>query len=66
MKLIYILKEKYKKGMIMNKKDYPKDIDKKSWDKMTNFTLNMLALATTLGAVAIILGVAIMFNRWLT
>ena len=52
--------------MIMNKKDYPQDIDKKSWDKMTDFTLNMLALATTLGAVAIILGVAIMFHWWLT
>tara|TARA_R100001530_G_scaffold4263_3_gene5881 strand:- start:1831 stop:1983 length:153 start_codon:yes stop_codon:yes gene_type:complete len=50
----------------MNKKDYPQDIDKKSWDKMTDFTLNMLALATTLGAVAIILGVAIMFHWWLT
>jgi len=49
----------------MNKKDYPQDIDKKSWDTMTDFTLNMLALATTLGAVAIILGVAIMFHRWL-
>jgi len=65
MKLIYISKENYKKGESMNKKDYPQDIDKKSWDTMTDFTLNMLALATTLGAVAIILGVAIMFHRWL-
>ena len=66
MKLIYISKENYKKGESMNKKDYPQDIDKKSWDTMTDFTLNMLALATTLGAVAIILGVAIMFHWWLT
>ena len=48
-----------------NKKKYPKDIDKESWDKMTNFTLNMLALATTLGAVAIIIGVSLLFHGWL-
>ena len=49
----------------MNKKDYPKDIDKKSWDKMTDFTLNMLALATTLGALAIIIGGSLLFYGWL-
>ena len=49
----------------MNKKDYPQDIDKKSWDKMTDFTLNMLALATTLGAVAIIIGISLLFHGWL-
>ena len=65
MKFIYISKENYKKGMIMNKKDYPQDIDKKSWDKMTDFTLNMLALATTLGAVAIIIGISLLFHGWL-
>jgi len=48
-----------------NKKKYPKDIDKESWDKMTDFTLNMLALATTLGAVAIIIGVSLLFYGWL-
>ena len=52
--------------MKKDEKKYPKDIDKESWDKMTNFTLNMLALVTTLGAVAIILCVSFLFHAWLT
>ena len=34
-----------KVGIDMKKdnKDYPKDIDKKSWDIMTNFTINILS-----------------------
>jgi hypothetical protein len=38
------------KGIDMNKKDYPKDIDKKSWDIMTNFYDNFIALAYSVGA----------------
>jgi len=49
-----------------DKKKYPKDIDKESWDKMTDFTLNMLAFVTTLGAVAIVLGISLLFHKWLT
>ena len=53
----------------MNKKDekkYPKDIDKKSWDKMINFTHNMFALVVTLRAVSIILAISLLFHRWLS
>ena len=50
----------------MNKKDYPQDIDKKSWDKMTDFTLNILSLLATLTALGIILGVALILHRFLS
>ena len=49
-----------------DKKKYPKDIDKKSWDKMTNFALNMFELMVTLGAVSIILAVSLLFHAWLS
>jgi hypothetical protein len=52
--------------MKKDEKKYPKDIDKESWDKMTNFTLNMFALLTTLGAFAIIVGITLLFYRWLS
>ena len=67
--MIWKNKSQNKKGMMMNKKDekkYPKDIDKKSWDKMTNFTHNMFALVVTLGAVSIILAISLLFHRWLS
>ena len=35
--------------MIMNKKDYPQDIEKKSWDKMTNFYDNVIAFTYAIG-----------------
>ena len=31
--------------MTMNKKNYPQDIDKKSWNIMTNFYENVIAFA---------------------
>jgi len=34
----------------MSKKKYPKDIDKKSWDIMTNFYDNVVCLAYCVGA----------------
>ena len=57
-----------KVGIDMKKdnKDYPKDIDKKSWDKMTDFTLNILSLLATLTALGIILGVVLILHRFLT
>lgn len=57
-----------KVGIYMKKdnKDYPKDIDKKSWDTMTSFTLNILSLLATLTALGIILGVVLIFHRFLT
>jgi hypothetical protein len=57
-----------KVGIDMKKdnKDYPKDIDKKSWDTMTSFTLNILSLLATLTALGIILGVVLIFHRFLT
>ena len=67
-KIKKILTNGQKRGAKMTDKDkkkYPKDIDKKSWDKMTDFTLNMLALATTLGALAIIISGSLLFYGWL-
>ena len=57
-----------KVGIYMKKdnKDYPKDIDKKSWDTMTSFTLNILSLLATLTALGIILGVVLVLHRFLT
>ena len=57
-----------KVGIYMKKdnKDYPKDIDKKSWDTMTSFTLNILSLLATLTALGIILGVALILHRFLS
>tara|TARA_R110000851_G_scaffold62190_3_gene142869 strand:+ start:833 stop:991 length:159 start_codon:yes stop_codon:yes gene_type:complete len=52
--------------MKKDNKDYPKDIDKKSWDTMTSFTLNILSLLATLTALGIILGVVLIFHRFLT
>jgi len=34
----------------MDKKDYPKDIDKKSWDMMTNIYDNVICFAYVVGA----------------
>ena len=57
-----------KVGIYMKKdnKDYPKDIDKKSWDTMTSFTLNILSLLATLTALGIILGMALILHRFLS
>ena len=57
-----------KVGIDMKKdnKDYPKDIDKKSWDTMTSFTLNILSLLATLTALGIILGMALILHRFLS
>tara|TARA_R110000823_G_scaffold171726_1_gene304062 strand:+ start:580 stop:726 length:147 start_codon:yes stop_codon:yes gene_type:complete len=40
--------------MKKDNKDYPKDIDKKSWDLMTNFYDNIIALAYSVGAFVLI------------
>ena len=56
-----------KVGIDMKKdKRMPNDIDKKSWDTMTSFTLNILSLLATLTALGIILGVVLIFHRFLT
>ena len=57
-----------KVGIDMKKdnKDYPKDIDKKSWDTMTSFTLNILSLLATLTALGIVLGVTLILHRFLS
>tara|TARA_R110000751_G_scaffold303460_1_gene418170 strand:- start:228 stop:386 length:159 start_codon:yes stop_codon:yes gene_type:complete len=52
--------------MKKDNKDYPKDIDKKSWDTMTSFTLNILSLLATLTALGIILGMALILHRFLS
>jgi hypothetical protein len=47
-------------------KKIPNDIDESSWDKMTDFTLNILSLLATLTALGIILGVVLILHRFLT
>ena len=50
----------------MEKNKKPKDIDKESWEKMTDFTLNMVSLVISLSAFALIVslfvGIAKLFK----